>query len=73
MSEIPSLFAQRPIVLRHAQAAMYHPFVEALAMTLVDIPFTLITITLFIIIIYFVSGLQTSAWQFLCVYLFPDW
>ncbi|KAF5350668.1 hypothetical protein D9756_008520 [Leucocoprinus leucothites] len=64
MSEIPSLFAQRPIVLRHAQAAMYHPFVEALALTLVDIPFTLITISLFVIVIYFVSGLQTSAWQF---------
>jgi len=65
MSEIPSLFAQRPIVLRHTQAAMYHPMIEALAMTLVDVPFTVITITLFVVIIYFVSGLQTSAWQFL--------
>ncbi|KAJ3555176.1 hypothetical protein NP233_g12270 [Leucocoprinus birnbaumii] len=70
MSEIPSLFAQRPIVLRHAQAAMYHPFVEALALTLVDIPLTLITISLFIIVIYFVSGLQTSAWQFFTYYVF---
>ncbi|KXN81251.1 Brefeldin A resistance protein [Leucoagaricus sp. SymC.cos] len=70
MSEIPSLFAQRPIVLRHAQAAMYHPFVEALAMTLVDVPFTVLTITLFAIVIYFVAGLQTSAWQFFTYYVF---
>jgi ATP-binding cassette subfamily G (WHITE) protein 2 (SNQ2) len=65
MAEIPSLFALRPIILRHNLAAMYHPMVEALAMTLVDVPFTIITITLFSIIIYFVSGLQASAWQFL--------
>lgn len=70
MSEIPSLFAQRPIVLRHNQAAMYHPMIEALAMTLVDVPFTLITITLFVILIYFIVGLQTSAWQFLYVQTF---
>ncbi|XP_006455063.1 hypothetical protein AGABI2DRAFT_121012 [Agaricus bisporus var. bisporus H97] len=70
MAEIPSLFAQRPIVLRHNQAAMYHPMVEALAMTLVDIPFTVITITVFAIIIYFVAGLQTSAWQFFTYYVF---
>ncbi len=67
MTEIPSLFAQRPIVLRQNQAAMYHPMVEALAMTLVDVPFTLVTMTLFIVVIYFVVGLQTSAWQFLYV------
>jgi len=65
MSEIPGLFAQRPIVLRHRNAAMYHPMVEALAMTLVDIPFTLITVILFGVILYFVVKLQQSAAQFL--------
>ena len=65
MSEIPALFAQRPIVLRHQKAAMYHPMVEALALTLVDIPFTLITIILFTVIIYFIVKLQQTARQFL--------
>jgi len=65
MSEIPTLFAQRVIVLRHRKAAMYHPMVEALAMTLVDVPFTLITIILFTIIIYFIVKLQQTAGQFL--------
>ena len=48
---------------------MYHPMVEALALTLVDVPFTLATMILFTIIVYFIVGLQVSAAQFLYVYL----
>ena len=48
---------------------MYHPMVEALALTLVDVPFTLATMILFTIIVYFIVGLQVSAAQFLCVIL----
>lgn len=32
MAEIPALFAQRPIVIKHYKAAMYHPFIEAAGM-----------------------------------------
>jgi ATP-binding cassette subfamily G (WHITE) protein 2 (SNQ2) len=67
MSEIPSLFAQRPIIQRHRNAAMYHPFVEAVALTLVDVPVTFITIALYSIVLYFLVGLQRTAGQFLCV------
>ncbi|PPQ79035.1 hypothetical protein CVT25_002344 [Psilocybe cyanescens] len=70
MSEIPALFAQRPIILRHKKAAMYHPMVEALAMTLVDIPFTLATIILYSIIIYFIVKLQQTASQFFIFFVF---
>ena len=70
MAEIPALFAKRPIILRHQKAAMYHPMVEALALTLVDVPFTLATMILFTIIVYFIVGLQVSAAQFLCVKFF---
>ncbi|KDR66421.1 hypothetical protein GALMADRAFT_80772 [Galerina marginata CBS 339.88] len=70
MSEIPALFSQRPIVLRHQKAAMYHPMVEALAMTLVDVPFTLGTIVLFTIIVYFIVKLQQSAAQFFTYFAF---
>jgi len=48
---------------------MYHPFIEAAAMTLVDIPITLATLTAYSILVYFVVGLQESAGQFL--YVFP--
>ena len=44
---------------------MYHPFVEALALTLVDIPITAITLILFTIILYFLVGLQENAGKYL--------
>jgi len=67
LSEIPTLYGQRPIVLRQKKAAMYHPFIEAFAMTLADIPITLITLTIYSVVLYFVVGLQASAGQFLSV------
>lgn len=70
MAEIPALFAQRPIVNRHYKAAMYHPFTEALALTIVDVPITVATIIIFSVVLYFLVGLQKSAGQFLCVLLF---
>ena len=63
VSEIPALFSQRPITLRHKKAAMYHPMVDALALTLVDVPFTLLTTILFTTIVYFIIGFQVSAAQ----------
>lgn len=65
MSEIPALFVQRPIVLRQSRAAMYHPFVDSLALTLVDMPMTGVTLIFFSIVLYFTVGLQQSAGQFL--------
>ncbi|KAG6888337.1 hypothetical protein C0995_009084 [Termitomyces sp. Mi166 len=70
LAEIPALFKQRPIVNRHAKAAMYHPFIEALALTIVDIPITFLTSTVFGILLYFIVGLQSSAGQFFIFYLF---
>ncbi|KAF8625158.1 hypothetical protein AX15_005532 [Amanita polypyramis BW_CC] len=70
MAEIPALYAQRPIVLKHHRAAMYHPFVEALALTLVDIPITAATLIVFATVIYFMVGLQRSADQFFVFLLF---
>ena len=67
MSEIPSLFALRPIVQRHYKAAMYHPFVEGIALTLVDVPITFTILLLYSIVLYFLVGLQRTAGQFLCV------
>ncbi|TFK52827.1 hypothetical protein OE88DRAFT_1711701 [Heliocybe sulcata] len=70
LSEIPALFTQRPIVLRHYKAAMYHPYIEALALTLVDIPITFITLLLFCMILYLLVGLQQSAGQFFTFFVF---
>ncbi|KAF5330227.1 hypothetical protein D9611_010600 [Ephemerocybe angulata] len=70
MAEIPALFAQREIVVRHEKAALYHPFVEMLAHTLVDIPIALVITIVFAIILYFMTGLQRSPEQFFTFLLF---
>jgi ATP-binding cassette subfamily G (WHITE) protein 2 (SNQ2) len=70
MSEIPALFSQRPIVLRHRQWAFYHPFIEAVALTLVDIPVSFSTSLVFGGLIYALVGLQKSAGQFFIFFLF---
>lgn len=64
-AEIPALFAQRPIVLRQSKAAMYYPFIDALALTLVDMPIAFFTLVIFSILLYFIVGLQQTAGQFL--------
>ncbi|CAE6435980.1 unnamed protein product [Rhizoctonia solani] len=64
MAEIPALYAQRPIVSRHQKAAFYHPFVESLALTIVDIPITFVAQGLFDIVLYFMTGLQREASKF---------
>ncbi len=48
---------------------MYHPFAEALALTLVDIQITTAIQLVFSAIIYFLVGLQNSAQQFFTFYL----
>ncbi|EKM53332.1 uncharacterized protein PHACADRAFT_259626 [Phanerochaete carnosa HHB-10118-sp] len=69
-AEIPALFAQRPIVLRQSRAAMYYPFIESLALTLVDMPIAFITLLMFSIVLYFIVGLQQTASQFFIFLLF---
>ena len=65
MAEIPALFSQRPVILRQSKAGMYQPFVDSVALSLVDIPITFITIVAFCIELYFLAGLQETASQFL--------
>lgn len=68
MAEIPALYGQRPIVLRHKKAALYHPFIESMALTLVDIPITFLTLAVFSVMLYFLVRLQQSVGQFLYVF-----
>lgn len=48
---------------------MYHPFIEALALTLVDIPVTFITTILYSVVLYYLIQLQQSAGQFFIFFL----
>ncbi|KIY47084.1 pleiotropic drug resistance ABC transporter [Fistulina hepatica ATCC 64428] len=70
IAEIPALFSQRPIVLRHRNWAFYHPFIDSIALTLVDLPITFMNTAIWGVLLYFLVGLQQSAGQFFVFFLF---
>ncbi|KAH7124639.1 ABC-2 type transporter [Dactylonectria macrodidyma] len=64
ISEISSLYAQRPIVEKHGSYAFYHPFAEAAAGIAADIPIKFVTATVFNVVLYFMAGLRREPSQF---------
>ncbi|KAF9769293.1 hypothetical protein IL306_013302 [Fusarium sp. DS 682] len=69
ISEINSLYSQRPIVEKHASYAFYHPAAEAISGIVADIPIKFITSTVFNIILYFLAGLRREADSFFLYFL----
>jgi ATP-binding cassette subfamily G (WHITE) protein 2 (PDR) len=69
IAEINSLYAQRPIVEKHASYAFYHPFTEAVAGVVSDMPVKFVQAVMFNIILYFMSGLRREAAQFFLYFL----
>jgi ATP-binding cassette subfamily G (WHITE) protein 2 (SNQ2) len=70
MAEIPALFTQRAVVLRHRDWALYHPFIDQAALFFVDIPISFTSLAVFSVVLYEMCQLQQSAGQFLCVFSF---
>lgn len=68
--EINSLYEQRPIVEKHASYAFYHPFTEALAGIVSNIPVKFAIATCFNLILYFLAGLRREPSQFFVFFLF---
>ncbi|KAF7559139.1 hypothetical protein G7046_g5028 [Stylonectria norvegica] len=69
ISEITSLYAQRPIVEKHASYAFYHPATEAAAGIAADIPIKFVTSAIFNLVLYFMAGLRREPAQFFLYYL----
>ncbi|KAL1840395.1 hypothetical protein VTJ49DRAFT_521 [Mycothermus thermophilus] len=69
ISEIDNLYAQRPIVEKHASYAFYHPFTEAAAGVVADIPVKFVAATVFNLIVYFLSGLRREPGNFFLYFL----
>ncbi|CZR68022.1 probable ABC transporter CDR4 [Phialocephala subalpina] len=63
--EILTLYAQRPIVEKHARYAFYHPSAEAFASMLIDMPYKTLNSIVFNLILYFMSNLRREAGAFL--------
>ena len=62
--EILTLYAQRPIVEKHAQYAFYHPSAEAFASMICDIPYKIVNAILFNLVLYFMANLRREPGPF---------
>ncbi|KAH7186610.1 ABC-2 type transporter-domain-containing protein [Fusarium oxysporum] len=69
ISEISSLYSQRPIVEKHASFAFYHPACEAAAGIVADIPIKFATASVFNIVLYFMAGLRREPGNFFLYFL----
>ncbi|KAL5328219.1 hypothetical protein ACEPPN_001716 [Leptodophora sp. 'Broadleaf-Isolate-01'] len=70
LAEVNALYSQRAIVEKHASYAFYHPFTEALAGVLADIPVKFLIAIFFNVILYFLAGLRREPSQFFIFFLF---
>ncbi|KAF2814106.1 uncharacterized protein BDZ99DRAFT_410425 [Mytilinidion resinicola] len=70
ITEINTLYSQRPIVEKQASYAFYHPYVEGFAGIIADLPVKFIAATCFNIILYFLAGLRREPSQFFIFFLF---
>ncbi|KAE8143941.1 ABC-2 type transporter-domain-containing protein [Aspergillus pseudotamarii] len=68
--EILTLYAQRPIVEKQARYAMYHPFAEAIASMLCDMPYKITNAITFNITLYFMTNLRREPGPFFVFLLF---
>ncbi|OBT59744.1 hypothetical protein VE04_00230 [Pseudogymnoascus sp. 24MN13] len=68
--EILTLFAQRPIVEKHTKYAFYHPFAEAIASMICDMPNKIGSSIFFNITLYFMTNLKRTPGAFFTFILF---
>ncbi|KLT39406.1 putative xenobiotic-transporting ATPase [Cutaneotrichosporon oleaginosum] len=67
--EILTLYAQRPIVEKHAQYAFTHPSAEAFASMLCDLPYKICNAIIFNITLYFMTNLRREVGPFFYFFL----
>ncbi|KAJ5975960.1 hypothetical protein N7481_009667 [Penicillium waksmanii] len=70
ITEINSLYDQRPIIEKQASYAFVHPFTEALGGIVADMPVKFVSAIVFNIIFYFLASLRYEPSQFFIFFLF---
>ncbi|KAI1475138.1 ABC transporter [Daldinia eschscholtzii] len=68
--ESVALWDDRPIIEKHAQYGFYHPFTEAIASFICDLPNKLVLTFVFNCPLYFLSNLRRTPGAFFTYYLF---
>jgi ABC-type multidrug transport system ATPase subunit len=69
LSEIASLYSQRPIVEKQASYRFVHPAAEAIAGIVSDIPIKFLVAVCFNIVLYFLAGLKREPGAFFLYFL----
>ncbi|KAK9235568.1 ABC-2 type transporter-domain-containing protein [Lipomyces kononenkoae] len=70
ITEINSLYDQRPIIEKQASYAFVRPFTEALGGMVADLPIKFFASVIFNVILYFLGGLRYEPSQFFIFFLF---
>ncbi|KAK4183175.1 putative ATP-binding cassette transporter [Podospora australis] len=69
ISEIDALYEQRPMVEKHHSYAFYHPWTEAAAGIVADLPVKFCSAVVFNLIVYLLAGLGRTPSQFFLFFL----
>ncbi|KAK9454038.1 ABC-2 type transporter-domain-containing protein [Dipodascopsis uninucleata] len=70
VAEMSLNFPQREIIAKQKRYSFYHPGVEALASVITRLPINMISITIFSIVLYFLTDMKQTAGQFFIFLLF---
>ncbi|TFY51735.1 hypothetical protein EVG20_g10862 [Dentipellis fragilis] len=68
--EILQIYEQRPIVEKHRRMALYHPFSDAIASVICDLPGKVAASLAFNLVLYFMTNLRRTPGAFFTFYLF---
>jgi ATP-binding cassette subfamily G (WHITE) protein 2 (SNQ2) len=64
LNEVEATFKGRPVLAKQKGFAFFNPFTYVIAQIFSDIPVLFVQVTLFALIIYFMTGLLTTAGAF---------
>lgn len=64
MSEVVASFTGRPVLIKHKHFAFFHPAAFCFAQIVLDVPIALFQISIFSLILYFMTGLEMNAANF---------
>ncbi|KAE8150955.1 ABC-2 type transporter-domain-containing protein [Aspergillus avenaceus] len=70
LAELTAFFDSIPVIMKHKSFSFYRPSAFALAQVVVDIPIIFTQVTIFELIVYFMSNLSRTASQFFINFLF---
>jgi ABC-type multidrug transport system permease subunit len=69
MTVMPLIFGERTVFYRQKAASMFNPQALALAQGVGELPYLLVQAITMVVIVYWMVGLQLSAWKYVGVVL----